>query len=182
MCVCRYRYPKTTQQLMAEFDATHVSIHSQASQQGQLLQQLQQPEAMPAAGGVAAGPAPPMMTAAAVAANSVTKRQGSCSPYRVYKRPCMQYTVAAQTPEIQHEVEHKYLNITVRNEMGEDVMFKVISTVLLGRVMQAYMAKTECTGYRFLFDGARVERHLTPASYNMQDGDVIDAVMEHLGD
>lgn len=34
---------------------------------------------------------------------------------------------------------------------------------------------------RFLYDGERVQKHQTPQSVDMEEGDVIDCVIEQLG-
>lgn len=170
---------------MAEFDATHVSIHSQANQRIQ-QQQQQQPEAMLAAAEVAAaGPSAATAVAAPVtAACSVTKRPGSgFSPYHLRKRPYLQCDAAGDAAALQQENEPIYLNITVRNQMGVDVVFKVKPTTMLGKVLDVYNLKMGLTeGYRFLFDGVRLGGQCTPATIGLEDGDIIDAIKDNLGD
>jgi len=48
--------------------------------------------------------------------------------------------------------------------------------------MEAYCAKMQVASstYRFLVDGRRIKNEDTPESLNLQDDDVIDAVVEQL--
>ena len=76
------------------------------------------------------------------------------------------------------------LNIRIRDQTGEETFFKVKKTTKLDKVFNAYSTRkgVAATSLRFLFDGSRVNSTQTPESLEMEDGDVIDVMMEQAGD
>jgi len=62
-------------------------------------------------------------------------------------------------------------------------LFKVRTTTKFEKIFDAYCQKNAIGANvtRFLFDGLRVKKEDTPAKLDMEDGDVIDAVMEQEG-
>ena len=54
----------------------------------------------------------------------------------------------------------------------------------MSRLMNAYCQRqgVSLQAVRFLFDGSRVNSTQTPESLEMEDGDVIDVMMEQAGD
>ena len=58
-----------------------------------------------------------------------------------------------------------------------------LSTLQFEKVIKAYTQKKALAVglIRFVYDGNRVETGLTPADLDMEDGDVIDAILEQTG-
>jgi len=77
----------------------------------------------------------------------------------------------------------EHLNIKVKSGDGNEVYFKVKKTTLFSKVMAAYCKKVgaEPESVRFLFDGVRIQGSATPEELNMEDEDVIDAMVTQTG-
>lgn len=75
------------------------------------------------------------------------------------------------------------VNIKVRDSEGNEVQFRIKKKTQLKKLMDAYCARmgTSVGTYRFLFDGNRVNDTDTPESLEMEDMDVIDAVLFQQG-
>mmetsp|Transcript_13962 Transcript_13962/g.40484 ORF Transcript_13962/g.40484 Transcript_13962/m.40484 type:complete len:92 (+) Transcript_13962:62-337(+) len=80
-------------------------------------------------------------------------------------------------------VKAETINILVRDQTSGEVHFKVKPHTKFSKVMDAYCSKKAVAGdsIRFMFDGSRIQRDSTPASLELEDGDVIDAVQEQIG-
>eukprot|EP01067_Filipodium_phascolosomae_P005131 Filipodium_phascolosomae@DN3163_c0_g1_i1.p1 len=77
----------------------------------------------------------------------------------------------------------EHMTIKVKNAQGEEVQFRVKKTTQFRRIIQAYcsrLGQTEST-VRFLFDGERITAEQTPADLNMENEDVVDALVEQTG-
>eukprot|EP00878_Enallax_costatus_P030816 GHUV01033609.1.p1 GENE.GHUV01033609.1~~GHUV01033609.1.p1 ORF type:complete len:206 (+),score=50.88 GHUV01033609.1:381-998(+) len=177
MLLCsRYRVPKTAKQLLEEFDAAHTSIHShvgtrsdQQQDGGQQHEQQQQPVAV--------------QGAAETTACSAKRQDKDSSPDQVHKRQCLQHiTHSTPVAGTQKQKDHQILDITCRNRMGEDVIFKVNWDCRLGKLMKAYSLMKPDVEWRFIFNGCLIDPNLTPWSYDMEDGDTIDVVQVQYGD
>ncbi|KAG1681636.1 hypothetical protein FOA52_014145 [Chlamydomonas sp. UWO 241] len=81
------------------------------------------------------------------------------------------------------EVKAETINVLVRDQTGGEVHFKVKPQTKFGKVMDAYCNKkaVDPASMRFMFDGSRIQKEHTPAQLDMEDGDVVDAVVEQLG-
>lgn len=64
---------------------------------------------------------------------------------------------------------------------GSETHFKVKPTTKFEKILNAYQTKKAQNGFHFLFDGARLLSHWTPADEGLEDGDSIDAVIEQVG-
>ena len=75
------------------------------------------------------------------------------------------------------------INIVVRDQSGGEVHFKVKPNTKFTKVFDAYCNKKAvgADSMKFLFDGDRVQKEMTPTMLEMNDGDVIDAVVEQQG-
>lgn len=75
------------------------------------------------------------------------------------------------------------VNIKVRDSEGNEVQFRIKKKTQLKKLMDAYCGRmgTSVGTYRFLFDGNRVNDQDTPESLEMEDMDVIDAVLFQQG-
>ena len=80
------------------------------------------------------------------------------------------------------------LNITLRPRFDRDterypvVSFQIDRNEKLGGIFEWYMSAVKNDDIFMLFDGNRVNRDLTPADYDMEDGDVIDLAEHFCGD
>ncbi|OSX75169.1 hypothetical protein BU14_0251s0009 [Porphyra umbilicalis] len=75
------------------------------------------------------------------------------------------------------------VNIKVRDSEGNEVQFRIKKKTQLKKLMDAYCGRmgTSVGTYRFLFDGNRINDTDTPESLEMEDMDVIDAVLFQQG-
>ena len=76
------------------------------------------------------------------------------------------------------------VSLKVRGQDGMEVFFKISSHSPLKRLMKIYAQRQGGTprAYRFIFDGNRIVETQRPIDLMMEDGDVIDAMLEQLGD
>ena len=66
---------------------------------------------------------------------------------------------------------------------GNEVFFKIKKTTPLSKLIGAYIQRQGVNGesIRFLFDGNRIGPDQTPEELNMEENDVIDAVLMQTG-
>jgi hypothetical protein len=158
----RYHAPKRTYELMAAFDASHMSVHSSSSikprDEQQQQQELQQKGSRASS------------SATAAAATTADKQQS--------KRPCNNSAAAQQLPG-----SADIFTIVIVNQVQEKVFFKVRSSttfkkvfVLYERRMGAPVRHDGWLYYRFLYNGHRLFHEWTPSDVGMVDGDSIDAM------
>lgn len=78
--------------------------------------------------------------------------------------------------------ESVQLNLKVTDSTTE-IFFKIKSHTPLRKVMDAFCKRTgkDPKALRFLYDGERVTESDTPASLDIQDGDMIEALNEQVG-
>eukprot|EP01108_Squamamoeba_japonica_P003289 TRINITY_DN2690_c0_g1_i1.p2 TRINITY_DN2690_c0_g1~~TRINITY_DN2690_c0_g1_i1.p2 ORF type:complete len:111 (+),score=29.05 TRINITY_DN2690_c0_g1_i1:46-333(+) len=76
-----------------------------------------------------------------------------------------------------------HINLRVVAQDGNEVFFKIKSTTPLRKLMDAYIRRNQLQpdSVRFLFDGVRVQSDKTPKEVGMEDGDVIDVVLQQTG-
>jgi small ubiquitin-related modifier len=75
------------------------------------------------------------------------------------------------------------INIKVAAQDGNEVFFKIKRNTPLSKLMDAYCDRqgVDKQSVRFLYDGERVQDTSTPESLDMEDQDVIDALLEQKG-
>ena len=75
------------------------------------------------------------------------------------------------------------MNIKVRGTDGTELFFRLKPTTKLKKMMEVFLQKQGANenSCRFVYDGARVRHDDTPKGLNMEDGDVIEAVVEQSG-
>lgn len=75
------------------------------------------------------------------------------------------------------------LNISVENQSGSIVHFKIRPSTPLGRLMEAYCDEQGVLrkSIVFLYDGCHVSHDATAASLKMEDGDNIQAFIHQEG-
>ncbi len=76
------------------------------------------------------------------------------------------------------------INIVVRDLQGCRVLFKIRTTTQLGRVHQVYCEKMglDSDAVKFLYRGDRLGDSDTPADWEMEDDDIVDALPRQIGD
>ena len=76
------------------------------------------------------------------------------------------------------------INLKVVAQNGNETFFKMKKKTPIGKLMNAYCQRqgVNLNAVRFLFDGERLRESHTPEYLEMEDGDVIDVMMEQVGD
>jgi small ubiquitin-related modifier len=75
------------------------------------------------------------------------------------------------------------ISIRVMGQDGSEVFFKLKKTTPLQKMFTAYaerLAQPPGT-LRFLYDGNRLRGEQTPKELDMEDGDMVDAVLQQTG-
>ena len=76
------------------------------------------------------------------------------------------------------------INVKVVDQGGDEIFFKIKRNTHLAKLMNAFCQRQGISlqGVRFMFDGERVPGNETPDECGMEDGDVIEVIIEQLGD
>lgn len=79
--------------------------------------------------------------------------------------------------------ESEQITIRVRDQTGEETVFKIKKTTKMSKVFGAYATRkgVESNSLRFLLDGERIADDQTPKTLELEDQDQIDCVLEQLG-
>eukprot|EP00188_Purpureofilum_apyrenoidigerum_P000558 Plantae.Rhodophyta-Purpureofilum_apyrenoidigerum.ctg12493.p1 GENE.Plantae.Rhodophyta-Purpureofilum_apyrenoidigerum.ctg12493~~Plantae.Rhodophyta-Purpureofilum_apyrenoidigerum.ctg12493.p1 ORF type:complete len:104 (-),score=29.72 Plantae.Rhodophyta-Purpureofilum_apyrenoidigerum.ctg12493:163-474(-) len=85
--------------------------------------------------------------------------------------------------EVKPEVDAQQINLKVKDGGGNEVQFRIKRSTQLKKLMDAYCNRmgAEPNTYRFIFDGNRVGEADTPDKLEMEEGDVIDALVYQQG-
>mmetsp|Transcript_100166 Transcript_100166/g.146230 ORF Transcript_100166/g.146230 Transcript_100166/m.146230 type:complete len:98 (+) Transcript_100166:160-453(+) len=77
----------------------------------------------------------------------------------------------------------EHINLKVKGQDGNIVHFKIKKKTQLKKLMEAYCARQslQMDQIRFLFDGNRLRDTQTPDELEMEDDDVIDAMLFQVG-
>ncbi|PON91902.1 E3 ubiquitin-protein ligase parkin [Trema orientale] len=93
---------------------------------------------------------------------------------------------AATTPVVEkkpavHESSH--VNLKVKSQDGTETPFKIKWTSPLEVLMREYCTQMslELNSIVFLLDGRPIRAHQTPDQLEMEDGDLIDAMLHQTG-
>lgn len=75
------------------------------------------------------------------------------------------------------------ITVKVRNQSGDEMIFKVKKTTKMSKIVGAYAERTglQPGTFRFMFDGQRVKDDDTPKMLEMEENDQIDVLIEALG-
>merc|ERR1712230_258322 len=90
-------------------------------------------------------------------------------------------------PRIMGDDEKKeggeHINLKVVTQDGNEIYFKCKQTTPLQKLMHAFCNRqgVSMNSVRFLFDGNRINETQTPSQLDMEDGDVIDVMVEQHG-
>eukprot|EP00915_Cephaloidophora_sp_WS-2016_P003808 GHVH01005093.1.p1 GENE.GHVH01005093.1~~GHVH01005093.1.p1 ORF type:complete len:133 (+),score=25.30 GHVH01005093.1:107-505(+) len=81
------------------------------------------------------------------------------------------------------EKSSDHLHVKVRSPHGQEVFFRIRRTTCLQKLMTAYCNRLglPTDGVRFLFDGDRIRGDQTPEEIQLDDGDIIDAMVRQIG-
>ena len=79
--------------------------------------------------------------------------------------------------------DSEHVTVKVRSIDGEEVTFKIKRTTQLKKLMDAYVQRVSLNRnqVRFVFDGARIGDDDTAEKLELENGDVIDALVEQTG-
>eukprot|EP00798_Chlamydomonas_sp_ICE-L_P027020 gene27020-2247_t len=84
--------------------------------------------------------------------------------------------------------KQEVISIIVRDQQGNtafasEVTFKVKPTTKFSKIIDAYCAKKaiDSSTIRFMFDGNRIQKDSTPQELEMEDSDIVDALVEQIG-
>ncbi|GFH57312.1 hypothetical protein CTEN210_13788 [Chaetoceros tenuissimus] len=75
------------------------------------------------------------------------------------------------------------ITIRVRDQSGEETVFKIKQTTKMSKVFNAYAQRKglDPKALRFLLDGQRIADDETPKTLELEDEDQIDCLLEQLG-
>mmetsp|Transcript_28137 Transcript_28137/g.75966 ORF Transcript_28137/g.75966 Transcript_28137/m.75966 type:complete len:98 (+) Transcript_28137:86-379(+) len=92
-------------------------------------------------------------------------------------------SVEPEGPKQEPKQESEQLTVVIKEASGAEVQFKVKSTTKFQKIFRTYCEKKALNrdSVRFNFDGERINENQTPADLEMEDGDVIDCMIEQLG-
>jgi small ubiquitin-related modifier len=76
----------------------------------------------------------------------------------------------------------RFVRFVVRNQMGRDMEFNMRDDTRMKKLFAAYRDKTQLDGYKLIFDGRRLFPEDTPRDIGLEDGDIVDAILEQRGD
>jgi len=76
-----------------------------------------------------------------------------------------------------------HISLKVVDQEGNEVYFKIKRSTPLRKLMDAYCSRQAKSqdSIRFLYDGQRVLPDSTPEEMDMEDNDIIDAVLQQTG-
>ena len=76
-----------------------------------------------------------------------------------------------------------HINLKVVTQDGNEIYFKCKATTQLGKLMDAFCNRQgiSTNSVRFLFDGNKINKIQTPEQLDMENGNVIDALIEQYG-
>jgi hypothetical protein len=89
----------------------------------------------------------------------------------------------AEAPEAKPEQKPGSLEIKIKDQNENETFFRIKKHTKLGKVFEAYCNRQSLTRntVRFLFEGTRVQENDTPEGLDIEDGDMIQAVLEQVG-
>jgi len=79
--------------------------------------------------------------------------------------------------------ENQPITIRVKDQNGEETMFKIKRTTRMKKVFATYAARkgVEATAMRFMLDGENINPESTPADLDLDDDDQIDCFLAQVG-
>jgi len=91
--------------------------------------------------------------------------------------------MSEETQNTGSEADPNTINLRVVSQDGNEVYFKIKKQTALRKLMDAYCQRqgVDATSIRFLYDGQRIQAEQTPKELEMEDNDIIDAVLQQTG-
>jgi small ubiquitin-related modifier len=88
-----------------------------------------------------------------------------------------------EAPGDKAEEKPKQLSLKVVSQDGNEVYFKIKGTTPMRKLIETYCSRqaVSVSAIRFLYDGQRVQPDATPNSLDMEEDDIIDAVLQQTG-
>ena len=82
---------------------------------------------------------------------------------------------------VKNDGEMLTLNVVAQD--GQETKFRLRPHTSLDKVMSAYCQRyaVNLQSVRFLYDGQRIGKDMTPTDLNMADGDTVDVVLQQTG-
>ncbi|KAK6588645.1 hypothetical protein RS030_3416 [Cryptosporidium xiaoi] len=79
--------------------------------------------------------------------------------------------------------ENQYVTVKVRSPDGEQVLYRIKKKTKLQKLMNSYCQRTgqNENSIRFLFEGERLRPEMTAEEAELQEGDLIDAMISQVG-
>ena len=86
-------------------------------------------------------------------------------------------------PETSTKANDEPITICVKNQTGEETMFKIKQSTKMSTVFTAHAQQNsvDVKSVRFLLDGERINETDTPEMLELQDGEQIDCVLQQVG-
>ncbi len=90
---------------------------------------------------------------------------------------------SSSTTTTEPKAEQTHITLHVISQSGDSLQFKVRMTTPLQKVIDAYCSRMNVSeeSVRFLYDGDRVKGINTPEIMDLEDGDIIDVVLQQTG-
>ena len=91
--------------------------------------------------------------------------------------------IDVQIDQVGGEDDDNTLTLSVKDQTGAEMQFKVKKETKLSRIMEAYANSkgVEVGSLRFTIDGERIQKDHTPKMLEMEDGDQIDVSLDMVG-
>mmetsp|Transcript_6289 Transcript_6289/g.8757 ORF Transcript_6289/g.8757 Transcript_6289/m.8757 type:complete len:97 (-) Transcript_6289:191-481(-) len=91
--------------------------------------------------------------------------------------------MSAENADNSQKEDPNTINLRVVSQDGNEVYFKIKKHTQLKKLMDAYCQRQaiESNSIRFLYDGQRLQPEQTPQDLEMEDNDIIDAVLQQTG-
>lgn len=82
-----------------------------------------------------------------------------------------------------NEAQDDHIQVKVRSADGNELVFKIRKKTKLEKLMGVYCERfgLSMDAVRFLFDGERIHGDHTPENLRIEDGEVIDAMVQQTG-
>ncbi len=79
--------------------------------------------------------------------------------------------------------DQDFIRLKAVSQDGQEVVFKIRHETPLKKLMEAYCKNRGLAPaqIRFLYDGERIQGSSTPTSLEMEEGDIIDVVLQQTG-
>lgn len=83
----------------------------------------------------------------------------------------------------EEKIDTNHIHIRLLSTNGQEVHFKISKTTQFRKLFSVYAERAGINeeNIKFLFDGKRIDGEQTPKSLEMEDHDVIDAVLAQTG-